>query len=446
MKIRSHKQQPRGKSRGGRAMRFIAVCSVIAFGAVSGSNASAQSNGTVEHGNEAFRVVSAADYLAANKSPRPNQAARPSQAARASQAVQPVAFQAGCTSCGTSCGGSCGASVACGSCGTSCGGACGAFGGVFGGGSINDCRSGRGGPVSPFIGFGNPCGSCDPFVYGSFEVLYMERDDKAKFQLSPQLFPGDFSAEAGARTTIGWVSDCVHGYEFTYTGRLQWDAPAVATVPPFGSIQTVLEAGAPFVPTDLSAFNDNPIGAVQDYRADFWSVEANRISVGWDIAKCVVGVRYIDYDEAFAYISRNGAGQTGLLATSTENRMIGAHLGLDLLYPISRNGFTDFRSRVGAFMNFAESNFALINDGTFLLLSEDDKTELAGVLEIGGGIRYHVGQHVSFRLGAELWYLKEVAAVSDQFTRVIRPGTGRTIRVRSDFLVTGVSFGTEIRF
>lgn len=282
-------------------------------------------------------------------------------------------------------------------------------------------------------------------MYGSLEALYMERDGKERFSLSPDYIPGGFDYETAGRVTLGIVPDCVHGYEVSYTGRFLWDTAARVS-DPAGNLRSFLVPVAPFVPADLSAFNDTVVDSAQAYGAKLWSVEANKTFIGWDVAKVLYGVRYTDYDESYAFISQNNAGEVGLLASTTESRMFGVQAGLDLLYPISRFGYADFRSRIGGLINFAESDFALINDGTFLALSSDDDTKIAGVIEFGGGVRYYLGQLLSVRLGAELFYYKNVAEVSDQFTNQISLQTGRNTSVRGDFFAAGASVGAELRW
>jgi hypothetical protein len=168
--------------------------------------------------------------------------------------------------------------------------------------------------------------------------------------------------------------------------------------------------------------------------------------ISWDFAKLLYGLRYAEYDEDYAYFSRNNAGQTGLLASSVQNRLIGIQGGLDLLYPISRHAFTDFRSRIGAFVNFADTDFGVINDGSFLIANSDSEEDLSAIIEIGAGVRYQLGQMLAVRAGVELCYLSGIAAANEQFSTLLTPTTGRDVVANDDFLITGISLGAELRY
>ena len=273
----------------------------------------------------------------------------------------------------------------------------------------------------------------------------MERDGKDSFTLSPNYNLGGFDLETGGRITIGSVPNCVEGFEASFTGLLQWDM-ASALVAPGGGIVTVLTPAGTLIATDLSAFNDTVVASSQAYQAEYWSVEASKSLISWDYAKLLYGIRYSEYDEDYVHYSLNNAGQTGLLASSVKNRLVGIQGGLDLLYPISRHGFTDFRSRIGACVNFAESEFGVINDTTFLIANSDDEAGLAAIAELGAGVRYQVGQMLAVRAGVELWYLTGIAAANEQFASVLAPTTGGDVVSNDDFLVTGISVGAELRY
>ncbi len=391
------------------------------------------------HGNEAFRVVKTSQVrTVANSNANANINANANANVGASQppSIRQAGYASDCVSCGSACGGTCGPVSSCSSCGTPCGGAC--------GGSYNGDFSSRYGGGS-FASFASACATCDPFWYGSFEALYMDRDGDGRYSLSPSFSMGGFDTELAGRLTIGSVPDCVNGWELSFAGPLRWNM-AGGLVNVGGNIQTFLLPGANLIATDLSAFNDTATSSAQSYRAEFWNVEANRTLMGWDVAKLICGVRYINYDERFSYFSQN-ATESGLLRSTTDNQMYGLHTGMDLLYPISRHAYTDFRARFGAFANFVDSNVRLVNNGVTHIANSDDTNKLSGIVEIGGGLRYQLGPSLSVRAGAELWYLTRVATANDQFTNVVSPLTsGQSVRSSDDVIISGVSLGAEFRF
>lgn len=288
---------------------------------------------------------------------------------------------------------------------------------------------------------GNACAPCRPFCYFTFEALYMERQGNENFTASPNFQMGEFDFQWVPRLTIGSVPDCVHGCEFSFIGRASWDRFGAAT-DASGGIQTLLNAVAPFSALDLSAFSDAE-RQVQTWTAEYWSMEANSTLVGYDVAKLLVGIRYVDYDENYNYFSQT-ATETGLLRSGVENQMIGVQCGMDLLYPVCRNGYTDFRSRAGVFANFASLDAQLINAGSTVLFARQDDTDIAGMLEVGGGLRYQLGDYLTFRVGGELWWLGGMATAPDQFKN--RVSSRREVRTKDDFVIAGATFGAEFRY
>ncbi len=410
-----------------------------------GSNAQtaqqATRQGSISNGGQNFRVVSAstANVRTAADSNRPASSVQKAGGANDTQlrgpigsaiqgqaTVQQTSYGSGCTSCPTGqCGSACGGSCNSGSCGGSVGGFSGGAGGYVSGG-----------------GWG--CGSCQPYQFASVEALYMERRGDNRFTLADDFGMSGFDFEWGTRITIGSVPDCVHGCEFTLVTPMEWDMTG-SLVDAGAGINTLLSTGGSLVPADLSAFN-NATGQRQTYAAEYWSLEGNKTLIGWDVAKLLIGARYIDYDEDYGYTTRNNAGQTGVIRSSTDNQLFGAQIGMDLLYPVARHLYTDLRARAGAYLNFADADINIVNNGSTIIRNGDEDEEIAGMFELGMGLRYNLGQALSVRGGTELWYLTGVATVPDQYNGVVTQNTGRNIRMDEDIFFYGLSFGAELRY
>ncbi len=360
--------------------------------------------GQLTHQGQAYRVVDAASYLSASQS---------------DHAVKPIAFQS-CNACGTSCGGRCN--------------------GPLGLGLLD----GRGCNLSDDgcnYGMVDPCGSCQPFWYGSVEALVLERDGGDDRGLGGFGMTG-FDYEWGGRYTIGRVRDCVHGCEVSYTGLFQWDSRGSAADPGFG-IDTLLTTAPTLVPGDLSAFNNASLQN-QINQAEFWSVEANATVLTWDIAKLVYGVRYMEYDEQLLYTSQNAA-QTGALRSRADNQMFGVQVGVDLMYPVCRRGYADFRSRFAGLIDSIDTDVLLVNDGAVPIFNRDDDDQFAGLIELGGGFRYRFG-NLSIRAGGEILYFNGLATATGQFQRVVDNNTGDRADSGDDILITGFSLGAQLRY
>jgi len=307
-----------------------------------------------------------------------------------------------------------------------------------------NCRGGRGSAYP----LGNLCAPCEPFWYASIETLFMERQG-GSYSGSPSFGMNGFDFEMIPRITIGCVPDCINGCELTFTGVAEWKQSGSASNPA-GGIGTYLTPVSPFLPDDISAFS-NSTDQTESLEARYWSVEANKTMVGYDVARCLCGIRYIDYQEAYNYEAEDAnttGGSTptvlGSLNSETQNHLIGGQVGIDLLYPICRRGYTDFRARAGVFANFADMDFDFRNNSDTTLFVDDDTITVSGLLEIAGGLRFQVTDCISIRAGGELWWLGGVATATDQFRNTI--GGINSVRTGSDFFVAGGTLGAEFRY
>lgn len=302
------------------------------------------------------------------------------------------------------------------------------------------------GAAGDYAGLSNACGiPCDPYNYAIVEGLYMQRQGESNFSLSRNVTMEEFDFEFAPRITIGTLPNCVNGHEFTWVGPLEFDR-AVTAFDPAGNIDSVLAAGGTFDASFIDPFENSNLQA-QYYNSEYWSAEFSRTVVGWDVVKFLYGGRFIRIEEDLGFAAEKDIFASNAdLTNSVENNLIGFQLGLDLLYPIGRHLYTDLRGRAGAYMNFAESNTRLRNQGvTIVNLSRDDE-ELAGVIELGGGLRYRLGEALSIRAGAELWYISDAATSAGQINNPITEAFGTQIDIGDDLFYYGVNAGAEIRF
>lgn len=309
------------------------------------------------------------------------------------------------------------------------------------------CRGNCRGGSDSYYPMGNFCAPCEPFCYVSLETLFMQRQS-GNFTASPNFLMDEYGFEVIPRLTIGRVPDCINGYELTFTGIGEWTQSGSVNNPS-GGIETFLNPVSPFDETDITAYV-NSIEQSQTLEAQYWSVEANKTMVGYDVARCLLGIRYIDYQELYTYLGENATpgGLTpttlGTLRSEVKNRLIGPQVGVDLLYPLCRRGYTDFRLRAGVFANFADLDFDYRNNLDTALLADEDKVTVSGMIEVAGGLRVQITDCLSVRAGGELWWLSGVATATDQFGNSI--GAINNVRTGSDFFVAGGTVGAEFRY
>lgn len=419
-----------------RAPGLMAACLALATCVGAVTQAQAQTNSSrsgaaisgggpsgrfLSHGDQAYRIVRATEYESESStgSDLPFTSAETISLPTSIRSAEPImGTGVALSSCSSCSGGSHGVYHA--ACGGSCGGACrscGACGGADG------------------------CPRCECYIYGSLEVLHMRRENDNCVSSSPDYCLTGCDHELGTRLTIGGVPDCVQGCEVTFLGVFEWDRVGYLS-DPNGGIDTYLFAIAPFTDAQLSAFS-NATEQAQIYDAQYWSVEANRTYVGWEVAKLLSGIRYIDYQEDYSILSRT-ATETGFLHSEVDNQMIGYQLGMDLLYPVCHNTYVDFRGRAGVYANFIDYDLLIENAGSRVVAINDDSTKLAGQLEIGMGLRYEFCRMVAVRCGAELWYLTGVATAPDQVDNGIL--SRYNVEGHDDFLVAGFNYGIELRY
>ncbi len=462
---------------GDRLRGWLALCGITTLGAAAMLSGTAHgqtpigygfpsattqtAGGAMAYGGDHYRVVNAASFqqsgaTATNQVMRANGLAENSLLAAGSVAA--VSYSEGCATCGSSgCNGSCGGAMA---------------GGGLGGGGYG------GMDYQPRFGSGMPtaCGTpCNPYQYALIEGLYMRRAGEERTSLSPNMVLDGFDYEWAPRITVGAVPDCQRGYEFSFIGVYDWDQSASLTAAPGTRIRTSLVDGLGVDSGSLIAFVNTPArGAIpagpavpgvspeipavaarpesfsnfqsQTYDSQLYSMEASRTLVGYDLVKVLYGARYISLDEDLNYYSQNNLGNTGQLLSSTQNRLLGGQIGIDALYPVSCHGSVDFRGRAGAYLDFAENDFTLVNEGAAVLANSDEDAQIAGFFELGAGMRYQLGEALTLRAGGEFWYLTGVATAPNQFSDVIASNTGSDINVNDDIFFLGLSVGAEFKF
>lgn len=314
------------------------------------------------------------------------------------------------------------------------------------------CSSCSGGGYGGYQGYntgklgmgGNACGPiCNPYLYTSVEALYMTNNQVGNYSLSPNFGLSDYDYQFGIRAFVGIVPDCRNGMEFGFIGPFNWTQNAVLNGPGIG---TFLFPQAPVTAANLAPFS-NATQQTQNYDTEYFSLEANRTLIGWEICKFLIGMRYLDYKDDYLYTSTSAAG-TGSLFSNATNRMIGAQIGAEMTYPLSCKLWSDFRGKAGVYGDFAETQVRLRTNtaAPLFLNNRDDDVEVAGLIEFGGGLRYYITDDLHIRGGAELWYLTGIATANSQFDNRVFQTIGRRTNTNDDVFMAGVNLGAELKF
>lgn len=289
----------------------------------------------------------------------------------------------------------------------------------------------------------DPCNpGCDVSWYVNYDALWLRREGDERFSLSRNSFLPDFDYERGGRYTVGRLLDCVNGWEASYVGPYNWDRSA--TVTGAGTLQSRLTASNGFGPADIDTFN-NANSHTQIWSSELDSFELNRRWWTWDVLSTLIGIRYIDYEENYLLSSLSPQGN-GLFSERVENKMIGAQVGADIMYPVSLRTNVGFRGKAGVYANFDERTTFLSNDNTILLNAGDDSVEVAGLIEMGVFANYQIVPSVRLTAGYEFWYLPGIATVPEQGPSLITPASGTTVFNDSELFLHGGSVGVQVLF
>lgn len=309
-----------------------------------------------------------------------------------------------------------------------------------------------------------PCSDCQPFWYGRVEAVYMHHNELDNFTRSrtPEFRLDDPDWETAPRITIGTAPDCVSGWEASFVGPLNFDIS-----------RTVMGAGGQTLlgdtdPTTGGIFRlfDDPTSAspntrqYQRYQSDYWSVEASKTSLAWDIAKLLFGPRYIRFDERYDYagVSNDSVSiHSGSIDTRARNNLIGLQVGADIFTPVSRSTSAYFRGRAGGYYNHAESNARVdnfvhpIGGGPVVKLNRygirDEHDGFAAMFEIGGGLQCQISRMFSIHGGGELWYLTQVATAADQIPSRVGVGAPtRATQASDDVFFAGFNIGATMKY
>lgn len=466
-----------------KALRAMSLSTAIASSAfmASGGEVFAQQRQSLQHDGQSFAVVQASEALSM-MSPQANSSQAPTATAAATQVTpsgeSPIQLV------GHGLMGDCD-DGACDSTNGRSGG--GLFGHVLGNGTRSSGAYSSGaysnGACSPggnCYGAGcMQCPTCEPYRYARIETVYMRREGLSDFTRSRSFALDEYDFELAPRVTFGSVPDCVNGTEISFVGPLNWDmSSSIAGATGQTLLQELIPGvtiGSPlpeqtigftllYDPEDvtvdaggnITAFNDNPADPVdfqqQRYESSYWSVEASKTMMAWDIAKFSFGGRFINFEEEYSYIARNGNGATpdlnGSIASDTTNNLIGLQVGLDIFTPIfCQNLSSTLRAKAGGYWNLSEGRAVVTDQGDRLSGFSDDDGTLAAMIEIGSGLHYRLGEALSIHGGTEFWYLTEIATAERQLPSLVGARASNAgLDNGDDIVFIGFSFGATLQF
>ncbi len=312
---------------------------------------------------------------------------------------------------------------------------------------IEPASYGAGSYLDP--GMGAACASdecvtagCDVSWYANYDALWLRRSNDKYFSLSNNSYMPDFNYDFGGRYTVGSLLDCVNGWEAVYAGPFDWRRSS--TIPGMGNLQSRLVPDGTLPAPVLDTF-DNANQHTQFWRSRLNSFEINRRWWTWDVLSTMIGMRYVDYQEDYVFLSESARG-LGTYRNRTRNRMAGAQIGGDLLYPASLRANFGFRGKAGVYANFDDTSALVQNGATTVVNAGDNSVDVAGLIEMGVFANYQVVPSVRLTAGYEFWYMPGIATIPGQNPRLISPNTATQVNNDNELFLHGGSVGAQILF
>jgi len=307
-----------------------------------------------------------------------------------------------------------------------------------------------GGMVSDGVASGGvPCYTpgCDVSWYVGYEALYLRRDGDDNFTMSRFNRMPKFDYEIGrigGRITAGRLFDCHNGIEAVYTGPFKWQRSSDVT----SNAGTLISNFVPSGDFDLSSINtfNNANQHVQTYQAKFNSYEVNRTWWTWDVLQTLVGLRYVNYEEDYAFSTARAGVGTGLFQSSINNNAVGPQIGAQLIRPASLRANYGIKGKAAVLANFNDSNTFMSNAGTVLISSSDKSVDVAGLVEMGVFANYQIVPSVRLTAGYEFIYLPRFATVPGQGIGAVNLNSGSSVMTDSDVFLHGASAGVQILY
>lgn len=283
------------------------------------------------------------------------------------------------------------------------------------------------------------CDCCPRRFYVIGEALAINREGDAGVRLSQALQLGEFHYREGFRATIGWSHDCLRGYEITFTRPLKWERGEFVNGT---AIDSNLNAAPNVNPVDLAAFN-TAVFHSQRYRSEFYSGEFNRRWWGWDVFSVKAGLRYVNVDEEFEFLSTNNLGATGEFRVEVDNHLIGPQLGIDMMQPIGR---WTFQSKFvgGLFLNINDEQTTLRNGASQFINNSFNDEDFAWMVDVGVTANYHFSDRLTAKIGYEGWYVDGVLIAVEQQLNPIDLNMGLRSDARGDIFYHGATAGVEL--
>lgn len=276
-----------------------------------------------------------------------------------------------------------------------------------------------------------------PRWVGRYAAVGMRRpgDESLTFSAGGPL--GIFGSDLASEIAVGYMTNPIDCYEFTYLGSLNWNRSLDSS----GPVNSLLSSSDP---TWLIHFQNADLHQ-QTHRALYRQYGLNRRWLTDDIGNSSIGLRVIDYSEQYRFRSTSSTGQ-GLYGLDTSNLLVGLASGMELWRPVSQRVALGGSIDGGLYANFAQAGNQAI-DGNGRSASVDDQDlSLAASLTVHLRARYQLRSWAGLYGGYRWMVISGLATVDDQAPEPLSNAMSLSTSSDATILLHGFDAGLELKF
>ncbi len=237
--------------------------------------------------------------------------------------------------------------------------------------------------------------------------------------------------------SLGYRLDEAWSFEMSYSGISSMSDEAI--------VASAGDLDVPFTSLYASDFSSADVVSAR-YDTELRDLEFN---LGYRVTPhttYIIGVGYVGLYEDFKLHADNG--QASSYNVTTDNNLVGLHIGTDATFPLSQRWSVSARGRLGAFNNRVEYSQVLGDFGNTVSLRDSDDTEngFAWRGEIGVSAEYSITRQWSAWAGYRLSYVDNVYLAPDQVDLGTAPDAGSTLTREGSAIYHGPMVGVVFSF
>jgi hypothetical protein len=276
-----------------------------------------------------------------------------------------------------------------------------------------------------------------PHWVGRYATVGLRRPGDESYTLSQAGQLGTFGSDLANQITIGYLTNPIDCYEFSYLGSLNWNRGLDSTGPVNSSVSSN-------DPQWLAPFQDADLHQ-QKHSAGYRQYDLNRRWLTDDIGNSSLGLRMIDYSEQYGFRSVRGT-QEGLYRIDTSNLLVGMASGMELWRPISQRLAVGGAIDGGLYANFADASIDARTSGGKRAIAGDEDLSLAASFGVHLRTRYQLRSWAGLYGGYRWMVLSGLATVDDQAPVPLSDNISLSTSSDATILFHGFDVGLELKF